>query len=100
MQPQPIDPAAGTPARHPAGRPSDDIEPGEEPGGQEQQQFNFRRWFLDNNYETGQPGIKSDYQLVGDLLGYSADYIERLVNGRRTPTKRIILACRRLDADK
>lgn len=95
MQPQP---AATNPTEQPSGRPGgayDDIEPGEEPGGPEQ--FNFREWFLEHNYDTGHPGIKSDYAPVGELLGYSPDYIERLVNGRRKPSRRVILMCRALE---
>lgn len=108
MQPQP---AAIVPAEQPRGRPGRDIdiEPGEEPGGPGQEPrrqqpqpklFNFRKWFLDRNFETGHSGIKSDYAHVGELLGYSPDYIERLVNGRRAPSRRIVWACRMIDASE
>jgi hypothetical protein len=55
--------------------------------------FNFKDWFVQNNFKTGRPGARGDYARVGELLGYSPDYIERLVNGRRRPSPRVVKMC-------
>lgn len=83
-----------------------DIEPGEEPGGmqvgreprQDKQAFDFRQWFFDQQFQQGHPGIAGDYLKAAELLGISSDYVERLVNRRRTPSRQIVTACRRIDA--